>query len=126
MVLLWYCYGAATVVDRLRFLETLAEACEKGESEDGGRQGPAYHARCVSGSGNWDQPNHTTCRGLPLLEYPTYSAFRSVFGATCLRLQRLALSSGFGTTVRLGPRKNLRYSGVSCTACDKVDGKAPI
>ena len=41
MVLLWCCYGAATVVDRLRFLETLAEACEKGESEDGGRQGPA-------------------------------------------------------------------------------------
>jgi|ERR1035437_2180296 hypothetical protein len=46
-------------------------------------------------------------------ETPTYSAFRDVFGATCLRLQRLAASTGFGTTARLGPRKSLPYSEVS-------------
>ena len=25
--------------------------------------GPAYPARRTSGIGNWDKPNHTTCRG---------------------------------------------------------------
>ena len=74
--------------------------------------GPAYPARGASGTGNWDQPKHTTCRGRPIWENPTYSAFWSVFGATCLRLQRLASSVGFGTTAGLGPRKNLPYSGV--------------
>ena len=70
-------------------------------------------ARRTSGIGNWGQPKHTTCRGRLIWENPTYSAFWSVFGATCLRLQRLASSVGFGTTAGLGPRKNLPYSGVS-------------
>src|ERR1035438_5460722 len=65
--------------------------------------GPAYPARRTSGIGNWDQPKHTTCRGRLIWENPTYSAFWSVFGATCLRLQRLASSVGFGTTAPLGP-----------------------
>ena len=64
-------------------------------------------ARRASGIGNWDQPKHTTCRGWPIWENPTYSAFWSVFGVTCLRLQRLASSVGFGTTAGLGLRKNL-------------------
>jgi hypothetical protein len=37
--------------------------------------GPAYPARRASGTENWDQPRHTTCRGRPLSENPTYSAF---------------------------------------------------
>jgi hypothetical protein len=74
--------------------------------------GPAHPVKRVSGTGNWDQPNHTTCSGRPLSTNPTYSAFWSVFGVTCLRLQRLASSVGFGTTARLAPRKNLPYSGV--------------
>src|ERR1039457_2273728 len=57
----------------------------------------------VSGTGNWDQPNHTTCSGRPLSENPTYSAFWSVFGVTCPRLQRLASSVGSGKTAPLGP-----------------------
>src|ERR1035441_7642602 len=56
---------------------------------------------------------HTTCRGRPIWENPTYSAFWSVFGATCPRLQRLASSVGFWTTARLTPRKNLPDSDVS-------------
>jgi hypothetical protein len=60
-----------------------------------------------------DQPKHTTCRGRRIRENPTYSAFWRVFGATCLRLQRLASSVGFGTTAGLGPRKNLPYFGVT-------------
>jgi hypothetical protein len=70
-------------------------------------------ARRASGIGNWDQPKHTTCRGRPIWENPTYSAFWSVFGAAWLRLQRLASSVGFGTTAGLGPGKNLPYSGVT-------------
>jgi len=54
-----------------------------------------------------------TCRGQPTWENPTYSAFWSGFGATCVRLQRVASSVGFGTTARLGPRKNGSYSGVT-------------
>jgi hypothetical protein len=42
-----------------------------------------------------------------------YSAFRSVFGATCLGLQWFSSSVGFGTTARLRPRKNMPGSGVS-------------
>ena len=56
---------------------------------------------------------HTTCRGRPIWENPTYSAFWSVFGVTCLRLQRLAMSVGSGRTARLAPGKNLPDSGVS-------------
>src|ERR1039458_8296960 len=55
-------------------------------------------ARRASGTGNWDQPRHTTGSGRPLSESPTYSAFWSVSGVTCLRSQRLASSMGFGTT----------------------------
>jgi len=51
--------------------------------------GPAYRARRASGTGNWDQPRHTACSGRPLSENPTYSAFWSVFGITCPRLQGL-------------------------------------
>ena len=69
-------------------------------------------ARRASGIGNWDQPRPTTCRGRPLSENPTYSAFWSGFGVPCLSLQRLALSVGSGRTARLAPRKNLPYSGV--------------
>src|ERR1039457_2183494 len=69
-------------------------------------------ARRASGTGKWDQPNHTTCRGRPLSENPTYSAFWRVFGVTCLRMQRLASSMGFGTMAGLGPRKILPCSGV--------------
>ena len=72
-----------------------------------------YQWRRTSGTGNWDQPSHTTCRGRPSWESPTYSAFWSVFGVTCPRLQRLASSMGLGTTARLGPRKNLPHSGVT-------------
>ncbi len=43
-----------------------------------------------SGIGNWDQPRHTTCRGRPIWENPTYSAFWNAFGVTRLRFQRLA------------------------------------
>jgi hypothetical protein len=53
-----------------------------------------YPARRASGIGNWDQPRHTTCRGRPIWPYPTYSAFWSVFGVTCLRLQWLASHLG--------------------------------
>ena len=59
----------------------------------------------ASGKGNWDQPRHTTCGGLPLWEYPAYSDFWSVFGATCPRMQRLASWMGLGTTARLAPRQ---------------------
>jgi len=58
--------------------------------------GPAYPARRASGTGNWDLPNYTTCRGRTLSECPTYSAFWSVFGVRCLRLQPLASAVGFG------------------------------
>ena len=68
---------------------------------------------CASGIGNWDQPRHTTCGRRRLAKNPTYSAFWSVFGVTCLRLQRLASSVGFGRTARLAPRKNQPDSGVS-------------
>ena len=74
---------------------------------------PANPARCASGIGIWDQPRYTTRRGRPIWENPTYSAFWSVFGVTCLRLQRLAASVGSGRTARLAPRKNLPDSGVS-------------
>jgi len=68
--------------------------------------GPAYPARGASGRGNWDPPKYTTCAGWRSWEYPTYSAFWSVFGVTCLGLQRLASSVGFGPTARLGARKS--------------------
>jgi len=68
--------------------------------------------RLASGIGNWDQPRHTTCRGRPIWENPTYSAFWSGFGVTCPRMQRLASSVGSGRTARLAPRKNLPDSGV--------------
>jgi hypothetical protein len=73
----------------------------------------ALPARGASGIGNWDQPRHATCSGWPIRKSPTYSAFWSVFGVTCLRLQRLGAAMGFGTTARLAPRKNLPYSGVT-------------
>jgi hypothetical protein len=38
-------------------------------------------------------------------ENPTYSVFWNVFGVTCLRLERLASSVGFGTTAGLGPQE---------------------
>jgi hypothetical protein len=50
----------------------------------------ALPARRASGVGNSDQPRHTTYRGRPVWESPTYSAFWSVLGVTCPRLQRLA------------------------------------
>ena len=72
-----------------------------------------YPARRASGKGHWDPPKHATCRGWPIYEYPTYSAFWSVLGVRCLRMQRLASAMGFRTTARLGPAKNLPYSGVT-------------
>ena len=54
---------------------------------------------------------------------PTYSAFWSVFGVTCLRLQRLVSPVGFGTTARLGPRENLPYSGVMSWGEGEFDGQ---
>src|ERR1039458_10791385 len=50
----------------------------------------------LPGTGNRGQPNYTTCGGWALSENPTYCAFWSVFGATCLSLQPLASSVGFG------------------------------
>src|ERR1035441_901592 len=54
----------------------------------------------------WDRKlgpaKHTTCRGRPLSENPTYSAFWSVFGVTCLRLQRLASSVASGEDGAIG------------------------
>ena len=79
----------------------------------------------ASGKGNWDQPKHTTYCGLSLSENPTYSAFRSVFGATCLRMQRLASTMGFGTTARLGPRKNLPWTGRLSSGNAWADVAAP-
>jgi hypothetical protein len=70
--------------------------------------GPAYPARRASGTGNWDQPRHTTCRGWPICENPTYSAFWSVFDVPCLRLQRLASSVGSGRTARWHPGRTCR------------------
>jgi hypothetical protein len=72
----------------------------------------AATSHLASGIGNWDQSKHTTCRGWLIWENPTYSAFWSVFGATCLRWQRLASSVGSGRTARLAPRKNLADSDV--------------
>ena len=37
---------------------------------------------------------HTTCGGRPIWVNPTYSAFWSVFGVRCLRLQVCGLSTG--------------------------------
>jgi hypothetical protein len=48
----------------------------------------------------------------PIWENPTYSAFWRVFGVTCLRMQRLASSVGFGATARLGPGRI--YLGLGC------------
>src|ERR1039457_4828727 len=56
---------------------------------------------------------YTTCRGRSLSENPTYCAFWSVFGATCLSLQPLASSVGFGTTARVAPGQNLPDSAVT-------------
>jgi len=56
---------------------------------------------------------HTTCRGWPIQANPAYRIFWTVFGATCLRLQRLASWVGFGTTAELRPRKNLPVFGSS-------------
>jgi hypothetical protein len=56
------------------------------------RRGPGH--RLASGIENWDQPRHTTCSGRTVWENPTYSAYWSVFGVTCPRLQRLASSVG--------------------------------
>jgi hypothetical protein len=60
----------------------------------------------------------------------------SVFGVTCLRLQRLASSVGFGTTVQLAPKKNLRVlrvtyckpggSGSSDRFCPPIKGEREI
>src|ERR1017187_5562431 len=65
----------------------------------------SYPARRASGIRNWDQPRHTTCRGRPIWAYPTYSAFWSVFGVTCLRLQRLAASVGFRAEDAIGDQE---------------------
>jgi hypothetical protein len=59
----------------------------------------------LPGPGNRDQPKHTTCSGPRCSEHPTYSAFCSVFGASCLSLQRLPSGLGFGTTARLAPQE---------------------
>jgi hypothetical protein len=59
------------------------------------------------GTGKPDRPKYTIYSVRHHPQYPTYSAFWSVFGATCLRFQRLASPMGFGTTARLGPRENL-------------------
>ena len=47
------------------------------------------------GTGKPDRPKHTIYRGRPVWENPTYSAFWSLFGVSCPRLQRLASSVGF-------------------------------
>ena len=81
----------------------------QGDSEDRGQRsvrGGEADGKGGPGTGKPDPPKYTICGGRPIWDGPTYSAFRSVFGATCLRLQRLASSLGFGTAVRLGPRKN--------------------
>ena len=75
--------------------------------------GPAYPSRGASGKGNWDPPKYTTCRGWPVWDNPTYSAFWSVFGVTCLRLQRLASAMGFGTTAGLGTQEEPAVFGSS-------------
>jgi hypothetical protein len=61
------------------------------------------HGRRASWDWKSGQRKYTTCRGLGRSESPTYSAFCSVFGVTCLRLHPLASSVGFGTTVRVAP-----------------------
>src|ERR1035437_961403 len=42
-----------------------------------------FPARRVSGIGNWDQPKHTTCRGRPIRQNPTYSAFWALRASDC-------------------------------------------
>jgi hypothetical protein len=71
-------------------------------------------ARRTSGIGNWDQPNHTTCRDRPIWKNPIYWAFWRFLGVTCLRLQRLPSSMDFGTApARLRPRSTLPCRSVT-------------
>src|ERR1019366_6702237 len=78
----------------------------------GGRLVRPTPARRTSGIGNRDQPKHTTCGGRPIWENPTYSAFWSVFGVTCLRLQRLASSVGFRDDGGIGTQE-VRGNGLT-------------
>jgi hypothetical protein len=94
-------------VASIALFSAFASSCLRCSTAAARQIGPPCPASRASGKGNWDRPKYTTCGGRAIREYPTYSAFWSVFGATCLRIQRLASSVCFGATARLGPRKNL-------------------
>jgi hypothetical protein len=79
------------------------------------------------GTGNWDQPNHTTCRGLVLWEHPTYCAFRGVFGVSCLSLQRLPSGLGFRDDGAIGTREEpagFRRNLIACNVLGRSGVKA--
>jgi hypothetical protein len=60
------------------------------------------------GTGKPDRPKHTICRGRPYPKNTRYSGFQGLFCVSCLSLQRLGLSVGFGTGTRMAPKKKLR------------------
>ena len=49
------------------------------------------------GTGKPDRPKHTIYRGRPYPKNTRYSGFQGLFCVSCLSLQRLGLSVGFGT-----------------------------
>jgi hypothetical protein len=71
-----------------------------------GKRGP--------GTGKPDRPKHTIYRGRPYPKNTRYSGFQGLFCVSCLSLQRLGLSVGFGTGTRMAPKKKLRALRVTC------------
>jgi hypothetical protein len=66
------------------------------------------------GTGKPDPPKYTIYRGRPHSKNPRYCGFQGLLGVSCLGLQRLGSSVGFGTGTRMAPRKNLRALRVTC------------
>ena len=60
------------------------------------------------GTGKPDRPKHTIYRGRSYPKNTRYSGFQGLFCVSCLSLQRLGLSVGFGTGTRMAPKKKLR------------------
>jgi hypothetical protein len=75
------------------------------------------------GNGKPDPPKHTIYRGRPHLKNPRYSGFQGLLGVSCLSLQRLGSSVGFGTRTRMASKKNLRALRATCResrGCENV------
>ena len=66
------------------------------------------------GTGKPDRPKHTIYRGRPYPKNTRYSGFQGLFCVSCLSLQRLGLSVGFGTGTRMAPKKKLRALRATC------------